>query len=298
MLTIIPHKRIAVAFLSILLVTTPAMATVKSWQKETDGVSFVLDVGEMKIRVCRGDVIEVQYSILPRLPQRRSLVITNSFGDGSPFTVSETAGAVTIVTKQLHITVDKASNAITYADAAGKTILAEDTKDNKSMERAVLATSISTYSCSTGFQSPADEGLFGLGCHPLDSGSIDYKGRDQEMLIKYMTGAIPVLLSTRGYGLLWDNYSASKFFGKDPSKYRYVSESGNLVDYYFFYGPGFDRIISSYRDATGRAPMFGRWAFGLFQSEDRYKSQAEVLGAGAGYRKAHIPVDVIVQDWY
>ena len=83
------------------------------------------------------------------------------------------------------------------------------------MQRVVLATSISTYSCSTVFDSPAGEGLFGLGCHPLDSGSIDYKGRDQDLLIKYMTGAIPVLLSTAGYGLLWDNYSASKFFGNE-----------------------------------------------------------------------------------
>ena len=248
MLTIKFHRRIAFFFLSMLLITVPAMATVKSWQKETDGVSFVLDVGEMKIRVCRPDIIEVQYSILPRIPQRRSLVITNSFGEASAFTVAETAGAVVIVTKQLSITVDKSSNAITYADAGGKTILAEDPKDNKSMQRDVLATSISTYSCSTGFRSPADEGLFGLGCHPLDSGSIDYKGRDQEMLIKYMTGAIPVLLSTKGYGLLWDNYSASKFYGTDPAKYRYVSESGNMVDYYLFYGPGFDRIISSYRE--------------------------------------------------
>ena len=296
--TIIHTKRIAFFFAVILLVSSPAAATVKSWQKETNGVSFVLDVGEMKIRVCRPDIIEVQYSILPRLQQRRSLVITNRFSEEAPFTVSETGAAVVITTGRLRITVDKASNAITYADAGGKTILAEDPKDNKSMQRAVLATSIATFSCSTAFQSPADEGLFGLGCHPLDSGSIDYKGRDQEMLIKYMTGAIPVLLSTKGYGLLWDNYSASQFFGSDPAKYRYVSESGNMVDYYFFYGPGFDRVISLYRDATGRAPMFGKWAYGLFQSEDRYKTQAEVLGAGAGYRKAHIPVDVIVQDWY
>ncbi|HVS98270.1 MAG TPA: glycoside hydrolase family 31 protein [Puia sp.] len=298
MLTTCFNKKVALFSSLLLLIAAPAFSTVKSWQKETNGVSFVLDVGEMKIRVCAPDVVEVQYSILPRLQQRRSLVITNPFSEAAPFTVSETAGSVVIVTKQLRITVDKATNAITYSDAAGKTILAEDPKDNKSMQRAVLATSIATYSCSTGFQSPADEGLFGLGCHPLDSGSIDYKGRDQEMLIKYMTGAIPVLLSTKGYGLLWDNYSASKFFGSDPGKYRYVSESGNMVDYYFFYGPGFDRIISLYRDATGRAPMFGRWAFGLFQSEDRYRTQAQVLAAGEGYRKNHIPVDVIVQDWY
>ena len=189
-------------FLSLIyigLATPSALAAVKSWQKTPDGVSFTLDVGTMKLRVCGPDIVEVQYTILPKMPSRRSLVIDNPFSATPPFTVSETAGAVVIVTKRLRITVDKATNAVSYADATtGKAILAEDAKDNKSMQRVVLATSISTYSCSTVFDSPAGEGLFGLGCHPLDSGSIDYKGRDQDLLIKYMTGAIPVVLSTAG----------------------------------------------------------------------------------------------------
>jgi alpha-D-xyloside xylohydrolase len=277
-----------------------ARATVKSWQKESDGVSFDLDAGTMKIRVCAPDIIEVKYSIQPRLQQRLSLVVINRFDGAAAFTVSESGGSVVIVTSRLHIIVDKATNAVSYADLSGRVVLAEDGHDNKSMDRQVLATSISTFSCSTEFESPVDEGLFGLGCHPLDSGAIDYKGRDQDLLIKYMTGAIPVLLSTRGYGLLWDNYSASKFYGGEAgnTKFKYVSESGTMVDYYFFYGPTFDKIISLYRDATGRAPMFAKWAYGLFQSEDRYKTQAEVLAAGAGYRSHHIPVDVVVQDWY
>lgn len=44
--------------------------------------------------------------------------------------------------------------------------------------------------------------------------------------------------------------------------------------------------------------MYPKWAFGLFQSQDRYKTQQEVLAPAAAYRKNHIPVDVIVQDWY
>ncbi|MGH7237537.1 MAG: TIM-barrel domain-containing protein, partial [Candidatus Saccharimonadales bacterium] len=71
-----------------------------------------------------------------------------------------------------------------------------------------------------------------------------------------------------------------------------------MVDYYFFYGPDFDRIINLYRIATGKAPMFPKWSFGLFQSQDRYKSQAEILSVKDGYRKNHIPVDAIVQDWF
>jgi alpha-D-xyloside xylohydrolase len=150
------------------------------------------------------------------------------------------------------------------------------------------------------FHSPPDEALFGLGCHPEDSLSMNYKGRNQDMAIQYMTGAIPVLLSTKGYGLLWDNYSASNFYGAEEgnTKYKYVSESGTMVDYYFFYGPEYDHIISHYRDATGAAPMFPKWSFGLFQSQDRYKSQAEVLSVKDNYRKNNIPVDCIVQDWF
>jgi alpha-D-xyloside xylohydrolase len=120
------------------------------------------------------------------------------------------------------------------------------------------------------------------------------------MAIKYMTGAIPVLLSTRGYGLMWDNYSVASFFGAEAAntKFKYVSESGNMVDYYLIYGPDFDHIVASYRNATGTAPMFPKWSFGLFQSQDRYKSQAEILSVKDKYRINKIPVDCIVQDWF
>ena len=167
------------------------------------------------------------------------------------------------------------------------------------MTEATIA-GIDTYNCSTQFISPADEALYGLGCHPEDSLSINYKGRNQDLAIKYMTGAIPVMLSTKGYGLFWDNYSASNFFGAEAgnTQFKYVSESGRMVDYYFIYGPDFDNIIASFRNASGNAPMFPKWAFGLFQSQDRYKSQAEVLSVKDKYRNNNIPVDCIVQDWF
>jgi len=57
---------------------------------------------------------------------------------------------------------------------------------------------------------------------------MNYKGRNQDLAIKYMDEAIPVLLSTKGYGLFWDNYSASKFYGAEAgnTEYKYASESG------------------------------------------------------------------------
>jgi alpha-D-xyloside xylohydrolase len=287
-------------FAACILMTTPYMlnATIQSYKQTTDGIVFRLTKGSMKIKICTADIIEVRYTMLDSFTAKKSLVISNNWKTKAPYTITEANGMIIIKTSALQIMIDKATQAITYSDRTGNPILAES-KSNKAMKAATIA-GISTYNCETEFYSPADEALYGLGCHPLDSLSINYKGRNQDLAIRYLTGAIPVLLSTKGYGLLWDNYSASNFYGTvdGNTKYKYVSESGTMVDYYFFYGPNFDHIIASYRSATGTAPMFAKWAFGLFQSQDRYKSQPEVLEVGKNYRDNHIPVDVIVQDWY
>src|ERR1700739_4221681 len=95
--------------LAMLAIAGQVHATVKSWQKESDGVAFSLDVGVMKIRVCTPDIIEVQYSIQPHLQQRLSLVVNNRFDPAGAFTVSEVGGAVVIVTSRLRVMVDKAT---------------------------------------------------------------------------------------------------------------------------------------------------------------------------------------------
>ena len=299
-LKLLRRKTCSVIIILISLISvTPVDAAIKSYRNEADGVTFFLDKGMMKIKICRDDIIEVKYTVFNEFPQKESLVVNNKWSTKTGFKVTEGNGYIFIVTARLKLAIDKLTNAITYYDGNGHRITAEAKDGNKTMQAATVA-GIDTYRCSNQFESPADEALYGLGCHPEDSLSINYKGRNQDMLIKYMTGAIPVLLSTKGYGLMWDNYSASNFYGAEAgnTKFKYVSESGKQVDYYFFYGPDFDHIINLYRTATGKAPMFGKWVFGLFQSQDRYKSQAEILTVKDNYRKNNIPVDAIVQDWY
>ena len=265
-------------------------AQVKSCQKTVFGVSFTLERGKMNIYLITDDVVEVKYSNLKELADKQSLVVETKPSYLKNFVVTDNTNDIFITTGKLKITVNRKTQAITYSDLSNKIILAE-TETNKSMTDTTVA-DIKTYNCITSFKSPKDEGLFGLGCHPVDSLSINYKGRNQDMAIKYLTGAIPVLLSTSGYGLLFDNYAESKFYGAEAgnTQYTYASESGKMVDYYFFYGPSFDHIIDLYRNLTGKAPMYPKWAFGLFHSQDRYKKQEELLTAAEGYRKSHIPV--------
>jgi alpha-D-xyloside xylohydrolase len=276
-----------------------AAATIKSYKETAAGLNFLLDKGSMQLNILAPDIIEVKYSLFDSLPAKESLVVEAGWPVKKNFTVTEEGNSIVIRTGRLKLTVDRATNAIAYEDPAGHRITSEAGTDGKRMSPATIA-GIDTYNCETQFNSPVDEALYGLGCHPLDSLSINYKGRNQELAIKYMTGAIPVLLSTRGFGLMWDNYSASSFYGGEAgnTRFKFVSESGKAVDYYFFYGPDFDHIIDLYRQLTGTAPMFPKWAFGLFQSQDRYKSQQEILSVKDNYRNRHIPVDVIVQDWY
>ena len=283
----------------LLLLNNPIHAKIVSFDKNPDGITFNLDKGLMKVKICLDNMVEVKYTELPVFMDKPSLVVTNEWKTIPTFAVSENEKEIIISTAKLHVIVNKQSNSVKYTDFNGKTILSEDDSQSKSMTSATIA-GIDVYNCTTIFNSPPDESLYGLGCHPEDSLSINYKGRNQYMAIIYMTGAIPVLLSTKGYGLLWDNYSASNFYGAEAAntKFRYVSESGNMVDYYFIYGPAFDNIIASYRTATGTAPMFPKWSFGLFQSQDRYKSQNEIIFVKDKYRNNKIPVDCIVQDWF
>lgn len=285
---------------SILIgLAVQVQAKILSVKKDVDGVTCRLDKGLMKLKVCFDNMIEVKYTTLPLFLDKPSLVITNDWKSVPGFSVSDNTTEIVVTTSKLKVLISKQTNAIKYTDLAGKTILAEDGAQSKTMDEATIA-GIKTYNCTSQFLSPVEEALYGLGCHPEDSLSINYKGRNQDMAIKYMTGAIPVMLSTKGYGLFWDNYSASNFYGAEAgnTKFKYVSESGNMVDYYFVYGPDFDQVISAFRNASGNAPMFPKWAFGLFQSQDRYKSQAEVLSEKDGYRINNIPVDCIVQDWF
>ncbi|MGA7720233.1 MAG: TIM-barrel domain-containing protein [Ignavibacteriaceae bacterium] len=289
----------AVFIFSAIIFIQTVEASVTSYSKDRDGITFKLDKGLMKIKICKDDIIEVKYTLLNAFPQKTSLVIKNSWADPVSFSAAERNNEVIISTKRLKIKVNKLTNSISYTTLSGAVILAEDESAGEKITPAEIA-GINTYYCETLFKSPGDEALFGLGCHPLDSLAMNYKGRNQDLAIKYMDEAIPVLLSTKGYGLLWDNYSASKFYGAEAgnTEYKYVSESGLMVDYYFFYGPEFDKIISLERETTGKAPMFPKWAFGLFQSQDRYQSQAEVLSVKNKYRNNNIPIDCIVQDWF
>ena len=185
------------------------------------------------------------------------------------------------------------SGLVTFTDPSDAALTSEA---SKSLAAATVE-GTSTHTVKTAFNSPTSEALFGLGQH--QDGVMNRKGSTLHMLNANTQIQIPVLVSNKGYGLFWDNYSTTDFAGNASSntQYSFSSEAGDLVDYYFFYGPTIDQVIAGYRTATGAAPLFPKWAYGLFQSKDHYQSASELISVEQGYRNNNIPLDVIVQDW-
>ncbi len=125
---------------------------------------------------------------------------------------------------------------------------------------------------------------------------MNYRGHDVTLVQENRIAVVPVVVSTKNYGILWDNYSMTKFHDGADGMHLW-SEVGDGIDYYFIVGENLDGVVSGYRRLTGKAPMLGRYAYGYWQSKERYHTQEEIIGAVREYRRRHVPLDVIVQDW-
>ncbi|WP_258544399.1 glycoside hydrolase family 31 protein [Alteromonas lipotrueae] len=83
----------------------------------------------------------------------------------------------------------------------------------------------------------------------------------------------------------------------DRFSLSFTSETGKAKDYYVVVGENKDALISGYRTLTGKSVMLPKWAYGFWQSRERYKTQDELLNVLKEYRARQLPIDNIVLDW-
>jgi len=191
------------------------------------------------------------------------------------------------------VILEKESGAITFATVAGQPLF----RDGKRFLFPETVNGEKTYRAETVVEMyGSHEGFYGLGQH--QAGVWNYHGDSVDVSQENTNIAIPVLMSSKGYGIYWNNASRMRFNNRFVHAMYISSEVADTIDYYFMYGPDFDKIVASYRDLTGSAPLFGRWAYGFWQCKNRYKSQDEILAVAQKYRDLHLPMDNIVQDWF
>jgi len=157
------------------------------------------------------------------------------------------------------------------------------------------------------FRLQPGEQLYGTGARALPVDRRGYRLKlYNEAHYAYQNGeptlnvTLPVVLSSRGYLLLFDHYTAGYLdLGKtDPNVLEYGGEGLSSLSYFVVTGKDQGEILSRYTALTGRQPLPPRWAMGLIQSRFGYRSDAETENVAARMRREGFPLDGLVHDLY
>ena len=151
------------------------------------------------------------------------------------------------------------------------------------------------------FFSPSGEHYYGLGEN--QQGYLDHRDHPVRCWNDYTAPAgpsfcVPFLVTNRHYAVLWDNPSKTTIIPGFNEQTKWESQVGDRVSFFVIYGPDTDKLYSGYALLTGSTPMLPKAAYGYIQCKNRYSSQAEVMAVAGGYRKRHLPLDMIVVDWF
>jgi alpha-D-xyloside xylohydrolase len=431
------------AWFALALASVSTTALAQKYERTDSGIVVTPAQGPtVRLQAYDDGIIRVTEAPAPDVVLAPSLMVRAKPVAGS-FAVRDAHGAVTLATAKSSAEVQLATGKVSFRDSSGKLVLAESGPPSFS---ATSAEGQPWLSISQQFNRGTDEGFYGLGQHQF--GQMNYNGEDVELAQHNMDVAIPFVVSTAGYGLLWDNNSVSRF--GDPHPYGYaggpgdgltvnggkgwaatytangrtiarrdeptiqlqyledvgrwpagtrkpdmqstveglhVTWEGNVtpttgglhrfrlygssyfkvfvdgkqvldrwrqnwnpfyhnfdvelaagsahkirvewepdsgyiallhndprpepdrhsltltsdfaraVDYYFIPGATMDEVVAGYRSLTGKAPIMPKWAYGFWQSRQRYETQDQLLGVLREYRKRGLPLDYIVQDW-
>ena len=257
-----------------------AHAATLSMQRVGTGMQVRTDEGVLIIEPVAPRVVHVRFGPAGFAGNYNPAVIAQP--EKVAFQIGEAADAYTLSTADLKVRVARPSGAVTFQTPDGKDILQEGARD-----------------IAHGIQQRfnTETILYGLGQH--QNGLLDYSGTITRLQQANRDVAVPMLVSPKGFGILWNNAAVTDVEAGLASGPAILirSEAGGGVDYHFMYGPELDDVIKGYRRLTGTAPLMARWTWGLWQSKEHYATQDELLGVAAKYRQMKVPLDAVIQDW-
>ncbi len=397
-------------------------------EKLADGIVVPLKDTFLKVQVYGDNVVRIACAKDRAFFARQSVITEPKRAAKTGWSLKTENGEAILSTAKLQVHVNLATSAVSFFDAKGQPILAEKA-DGRTITPAEVQGE-QTFHVRQQWEPNADESLYGLGQRQI--GIIDIKGFDLDLWQHNTHVVVPFLVSSRGYGVLWDNLSFTRFgdlreFEPIPAnclidasnqpggltactfsaaqpdqledlhatndisfvsknrthvwhrwegeivppatgdyqfktysngrikmwldgkvviehwrqgwltendqikirleagrhyaiKLEYGGDEANTMqltwktpatdgstslwsevadgeDYYFVYGPALDQVVAGFRQLTGQASLMPEWAFGLWQSRQRYETDQQSLDVVKEYRRRAIPFDNIVQDW-
>lgn len=152
------------------------------------------------------------------------------------------------------------------------------------------------YNLTVRFESlDQNEKLYGMGQYQQPY--LNLKGADIELAHRNSQASVPFLVSSLGYGLLWNNPAIGRaVLGKNVTSFE--AYSTKALDYWLVAGDEPKEIIEAYAAVTGKVPMMPEYGLGFWQCKLRYQTQEELLNVAREYKKRGLPIDVIVIDFF
>ena len=192
----------------VLLATIAAAAGAPQPERLADGVAVALGSRRLEVRVCRDDLVRVVDGAPGPFFARQSLVTVPGACQPTTFEVQAGAAADRRDDEALTARIALPGGAVSFLDREGRVLLAEKTGGGRSIVPARVMDE-ATFHVQAEFEPAPGEALYGLGAH--QNGLMNYAGRDVDMYQLNTVDVVPFLVSSRGYGVLWDNTSHTKF---------------------------------------------------------------------------------------
>jgi alpha-D-xyloside xylohydrolase len=273
-----------------LMLTFSGDLNAQSVQKLPQGISFSTQGMDIKIEYYSPSIVRVFKTPGGKPYDKKSLSVVGK-AVKTPVEFSQMGKNTLIKSDSLQVEVNVETGGIYFSDRSGNKLLND--KDYGTQFSSIDDAGTPSFKVRNGFLLDKDEAIYGVG-QILDN-KFNRRNSAHHMQNENMSTYSPFFHSVKGYGVFWDNYSISEF-NDNPQELSFEG-LGHCSDYYFMYGKNADGVISKVRTLTGKAPMLPLWAYGFFQSKERYNSQDESLNVLKKYRDLKVPLDVVIQDW-
>jgi alpha-D-xyloside xylohydrolase len=284
------------SFVPLMDGQTPVKSdSIVSYSRATDGVDLQTHNGTLSLRLCTDSLVHVVFSPPKSSSYPQPWIVRTDWPAVTFYVAEDSSHNVILTTKRLRIVAERDSAALVFQDVKGNLLVRESASPAPRDLKAATVDGENTFHVSAYFDLTQGELLYGLGQH--QNGLLNQRGTDLLIMQDNTNISIPFLLSSRGYGLLWNSASLGRYENHFQPKLALRADVADAVDYYVFYGPEFDRIIDAYRTLTGPAPLLPRWAYGFWQSRLQYNTRQEMIEVAAKYRELKIPLDNLVLDF-
>ncbi len=297
-------------------------AAIKTCERRDNSLILRSERGMHRIIPFDGKTVRITYTERPEFSCRVKPGVTAELCFEN-WTYTETEEKIIYSSEGLIIETDRKTSSMTYLDGKGEKLLSEAARDPKQLEmfdsyilandnevkteKILTADGVKEKVLDGGrklegryfhtrlyLEFSDGEALYGLGQH--EEGNLNLRGKTVYSHQANRKIEIPFIVSTNGYGILYDTYSPLIFSDNEFGSYIY-SEADDEMDYYFISDSDPDGVIREYRMLTGKAVMLPKWAFGYVQSRERYESSKDLTETAAEFRRRGIGLDLLVLDW-